>query len=91
LNPPRGEQLLKKDKANEPEAEAGVLLAIELARSPNATIRELQARVSLARLRCRQDRLNDGRTLLTLICSWFTEGIETADVKVANAIPAELL
>jgi predicted ATPase len=47
LNRLRGELLLKKDTANEPAAEAGFLIAIDIAQSQNAKIWELHASVAL--------------------------------------------
>jgi class 3 adenylate cyclase/tetratricopeptide (TPR) repeat protein len=86
----RGELLLNKDTANEPEAEASFLKAIDISQAQNAKIWGLHASVSLARLWCRQNRSDDARALLTPICSWFTEGIETPDVKAAKSMLAEL-
>jgi hypothetical protein len=51
---------------------------------------ELRAAASLARLRVRQGRKEEGRQLLADIYGWFTEGLETRDLVAAKALLAEL-
>jgi predicted ATPase len=46
--------------------------------------------MSLARLRRDQDRTAEARDLLAPIYGWFTEGFDTADLKEAKALLAEL-
>jgi len=46
--------------------------------------------VSLARLRRDQGRCAEARNLLAPVYGWFTEGFDTADLKVAKALLEEL-
>jgi len=46
--------------------------------------------VSLARLRRDQGRRAEARNLLAPVYGWFTEGFDTADLKVAKALLEEL-
>jgi predicted ATPase len=50
----------------------------------------LRATTSLARLFAKQGRRDQARALLAEIYNWFTEGVDTADLKDANALPEEL-
>jgi predicted ATPase len=71
-------------------AERCLWTAIELARWQGARLFELRATVSLARLMAHQGRRDEGCALLTGIYDWFTEGLETADLKEAKALLEEL-
>jgi predicted ATPase len=51
---------------------------------------ELSATVSLARLLMKRQRRDEARTMLAEIYNWFTEGFDTADLKEAKALMAEL-
>ena len=57
-------------------------MAIEIARRQNATSAELRAITSLARLLAKQDRRDEARAMLADIYGWFTEGFDTADLKI---------
>jgi hypothetical protein len=46
--------------------------------------------VSLARLLAKQNRRDEARTLLSDIYNWFTEGLDTADLRSAQALLKEL-
>ena len=46
--------------------------------------------MSLARLRRDQGRRAEARNLLAPVYGWFTEGFDTADLKVAKALLEEL-
>ena len=46
--------------------------------------------MSLARLRRDQGRCAEARNLLAPVYGWFTEGFDTADLKVAKALLEEL-
>jgi predicted ATPase len=50
----------------------------------------LRATTSLARLFAKQGRRDQARALLAEIYNWFTEGVDTADLKDANALLEEL-
>ena len=64
--------------------------AIEIARTQNASMWELRATTSLARLLAKQGKLDEARAILADIYSWFTEGFDTADLKDARALLGEL-
>ena len=64
--------------------------AINAARKRSAKIAELRATANLARLLAKQGRRDEARAMLAEIYSWFTEGFETADLKDAKALLAEL-
>jgi predicted ATPase len=71
-------------------AEACLVSAIEVARKQEAKSFELRAATSLAQLWRDQGRTAGARDLLVPICSWFTEGFDTLDLKRAKALLAEL-
>jgi len=72
------------------EAEAAIEQAIAVARRQNAKSRELRGAVSLARLRRQQGRPQEAVALLAPILAWFTEGLDTADLKAARTLLADL-
>jgi predicted ATPase len=72
------------------EAQACFHKAIEIARGQSAKSPELRATTSLARLLTKQGRRDEARTMLAEIYNWFTEGFDTADLKDAKALLAEL-
>jgi predicted ATPase len=51
---------------------------------------ELRAATSLARLWQRQGKRDAARALLAPLYAWFTEGVDTRDLKDAKALLAEL-
>jgi predicted ATPase/DNA-binding winged helix-turn-helix (wHTH) protein len=60
--------------------------AIELARHQGALLWELRAALSLARLRVRQNRLEDAHRVLAPIYTRFTEGFDTTDLRFAREL-----
>ena len=78
------------------EAEVALLRAIEIARDQQARMLELRALLSLARLRVRAG-LPDGATRrdetlreLRALSGWFTEGLDTPDVRAAQTYNARV-
>src|SRR5208282_2060975 len=71
-------------------AEADFREAIRLARQMSAKSWELRATTSLARLLDKQGHRHEARAMLAEIYDWFTEGFDTADLKDAKALLAEL-
>jgi predicted ATPase len=55
-----------------------------------AKLWELRAAMGLARLRRNQGRHAEARDLLAPVYGWFTEGIDTPDLKEAEALLDEL-
>jgi class 3 adenylate cyclase/tetratricopeptide (TPR) repeat protein len=68
------------------EAEVAMRRAIDLAQRQEAKSWELRAATSLARLLQGQGKSEAARTILAGIYNWFTEGIDTADLKDAQAM-----
>ena len=64
--------------------------ALSISEEQEAKLWELRAAASLARLRRDQGRHAEARDLLAPIYGWFTEGFDTADLKDAKALLAEL-
>jgi len=82
--------LLRSQAADESEAEACFVQALEMARRQQARLCELRAATSLARLWQRQRRQVEARDLLAGIYGWFTEGFDTPDLQDARALLAKL-
>ncbi|HQR38466.1 MAG TPA: hypothetical protein PLF26_08695, partial [Blastocatellia bacterium] len=72
------------------EAEGCFNQSIKIAQQQGATSWELRATMNLARLRQRQGRCEEARSLLARIYDRFTEGFETADLRDATSLLAEL-
>jgi predicted ATPase len=88
LNRHKGQLLLRQGLTDAAEELYGK--AMSIAREQEAKLWELRAAVSLARLRRDQGRRAEARDLLAPIYGWFTEGFDTADLKDAMALLAEL-
>ena len=86
----KGELLLRLEPPDAADAEACFRTAIDLARRQAARSLELRATSSLAQLLARQGQRESARALLTAICTWFTEGAATADVREANRLLAAM-
>ena len=84
----RGELQTKQERLE--AAAADFRTALTLARSMGAKAWELRTASSLARLLDKQGRRDEARTMLAEIYTWFTEGFDTADLKEAKALLAEL-
>jgi len=80
----RGELLLPGRHWN--EAEDCFHRALSVARQQSARMWELRAATGLARLWREQGRRADAYDLLAPVYGWFTEGLETADLKDAKAL-----
>ncbi len=78
------------DRVNQDNAEADFTKALAIARRQKARSWELRAGVSLARLWQKQGKIKEARNLLTPIYEWFTEGVDTADLKDAKALIDEI-
>jgi class 3 adenylate cyclase/tetratricopeptide (TPR) repeat protein/ribosomal protein L40E len=72
------------------EAEQSFRDFIELARRISAKSWELLGTTSLARLLRDTDRRGEARAMLANIYGWFTQGLDTADLKDAKALLDEL-
>ena len=72
------------------EGQSALEEALRVARRQQAKAYELRAATSLARLWGEQGRRAEARELLAPVYGWFTEGFDTADLKEAKALLAEL-
>ena len=86
----RGDLLFTPPCRDEAAAEEALQRAVEVARGQEAKSLELRAATSLARLLVARDERQKAHDLLASIYSWFTEGFDTADLKEAEALLAEL-
>jgi predicted ATPase len=87
----RGRVRLKIDpRSNANRAEADFREAIAIAQTISAKSWELRATTSLSRLLVKQGKRDAARTMLVEIYNWFTEGFDTAILKDAKALLAEL-
>jgi class 3 adenylate cyclase/tetratricopeptide (TPR) repeat protein len=86
----KGELTLTVDREGAAEsqrlAEESFHKAAEVARLQEARSLELRALTSLARLLIAQDRMPEAQTLLLPAYQWFTEGLETADLRDARSV-----
>jgi class 3 adenylate cyclase/tetratricopeptide (TPR) repeat protein len=90
LHHQRARTLLAVDSSKLGEAERLLRASIEVARGQGARSLELRAATSLAELWGTQRRNREALDLLTPVCHWFGEAAETADLKKARAVQAEL-
>jgi class 3 adenylate cyclase/predicted ATPase len=86
----QGECLLSLHTPDEATAEAAFVRAIEVARGQSAKMWELRAASSLARLWRDQGKQTDARDLLAPVYTWFTEGLDTPDLREAASVLDEL-
>ncbi len=86
----KGELLLQLALPDEEQAEACFQQALAIARQQQAKSLELRAATSLARLWQKQGKKEEARQMLAEIYNWFTEGFDTADLKEAKVLLAEL-
>jgi predicted ATPase len=86
----RGEILLKGAPTNTAPAEEAFLTAIAIAQQQKARSFELRAAMSMARLWRDQGKRDEARNLLAPVYGWFTEGLDTLDLKQAKALLDEL-
>src|SRR6516165_9561609 len=87
LNRHKGRLLLTQGHAE--AAENFYRKASRIAQQQEAKLSELRAAMSLARLRREQGRRAEGRDLLAPVYNWFTEGLETPDLREAKALLGE--
>jgi predicted ATPase len=82
----KGELLLAQNPSDCAKAELCFRTAIETARRQSARSEELRATTSLALLLAKQGRRDEARAMLAEIYGWFTEGLDTPDLKDAKAL-----
>jgi predicted ATPase len=72
------------------EAEIHLMHALSIAHEQQAHGWSLRAATTLARLLVEQGRRTEANDLLAPIYGWFSEGLDTADLKDAKALLEEL-
>jgi class 3 adenylate cyclase/tetratricopeptide (TPR) repeat protein len=82
----KGELLLLRTGADNSEAEACIRQAVDVARRQTARSLELRATMSLARLLDRQGESGPARKMLAEATGWFTEGLDTTDIRDAGKL-----
>jgi predicted ATPase len=86
----QGVLLLKQTVMQQEGAETWLRRALDVARRQEAKSLELRAVMSLSRLWQKQGKHKQARRMLTEIYNWFTEGLDTADLREAKALLEEL-
>lgn len=87
----KGELLLAQVKNGEYESvEFCFQKSLEITRSQNAKSFELKSTMSLARFKQKQNKMQEAYKLLSEIYNWFTEGLETRDLKEAKTLLDQL-
>jgi predicted ATPase len=86
----QGELALQAGEADIEAAERSFREAIAIAQTHGAKSWELRAAMSLARLLRSRDRRADAIACLDPVQNWFTEGLETEDLRQAGSLLAEL-
>jgi class 3 adenylate cyclase/predicted ATPase len=81
-----GEIALKSPEPNAGKAEAHFERALAVARKQGAKSLELRAATSMAGLWRDQGKRSEARDLLAPVYAWYTEGLDTIDLKKAKAL-----
>jgi class 3 adenylate cyclase/tetratricopeptide (TPR) repeat protein len=84
------DQTIPRGASEIQEAQTCFERAIAIAQRQEAKGWELRATISLARLLASRSRHDEARTMLADIYNWFTEGLDTADLKNAKGLLDEL-
>jgi predicted ATPase len=85
-----GEIALKSPDPNAAKAQEYFERALAVARQQQAKSWELRSAMSMARLWRDQGKLHQAHELLAPVYDWFTEGLDTLDLKEAKALLEEL-
>jgi predicted ATPase len=86
----RGELLLARAPEHPTDAEVCFQQAIVIARRHSAKSLELRAVLSLSRLYHQQGKKEESHQMLAEIYGWFTEGLDTVDLREAEALLQEV-
>ena len=82
----QGELLLRTATPDVAQAESCFQQALDIARRQKAKSLELRAAISLARLWQSQSKRREAHDLLAPVYEWFTEGLDTVDLKDAKTL-----
>ncbi len=83
-------ELLGRLKPNDPLAEEWFRKSLVAAHADGSKSTELRAATNLARLYVVRGRNQDGRSVLSPVYGWFTEGFETLDLIEAKQLLDQL-
>jgi predicted ATPase len=86
----KGELLMKSEIQRMSEAETCFRQAIDITRRQSAKSLELRAATSLSRLWQQRGKKTQAQDKLAEIYGWFTEGLDTPDLKEAKALLEEI-
>ena len=86
----RGDLMCQLPRPDLDSAERSLRTAVSIAREQGTKGFELRAATSLARLLGGRGRREEARESVAPVYDWFTEGFDTADLKDAKALLAEL-
>ncbi len=86
----RGHAILSMQNADEMEAERTLMQSLALAREQSAKSWELRTAMTVAKLRARQGRVDEGRQLVSAVLGNFGDGLETVDLAAAKNLLAQL-
>ena len=86
----QGKFLLELDPNAVDAAAIAFERALDLAERQGAKLFELRAAMGLHRLRQGERRSEESRRRLAVVCGWFTEGLDTADLREARSLLASI-
>jgi class 3 adenylate cyclase/predicted ATPase len=86
----KGELLLRQSDQSVHAAEQCLSDALKIAQDQHATMLELRAATSLARLWKTRSKVDEARCILNAVCAKFHEGVDNFDLKEARTVLAQL-
>jgi class 3 adenylate cyclase/predicted ATPase len=86
----KGELLLRQSDQSVHAAEQCLSDALKIAQDQHATMLELRAATSLARLWKTRNKVDEARRILNAVCAKFHEGVDNFDLKEARTVLAQL-
>jgi predicted ATPase len=86
----KGELLLRQSDPSVQAAEQCFCEALKIAQDQHATMLELRAATSLARLWKKLNKLDEAKNILNAVCAKFHEGVDNFDLKEARTVLAQL-
>ena len=87
----QGELILQQDVKQHAEAVKCFRQALQVARKQQARSLELRAAMSLSRLWVQSGKLREAREVLEPSFGWFTEGLDTKELREARVLLDELV
>ncbi len=86
----KGELLLGQSDQSVHAAEQCLCEALKIAQDQHATMLELRAATSLARLWRKLNKVDEAKRILNAVCSRFTEGVDNLDLIEAKTVLEQL-